>query len=87
MLYPIFSYEDGTEVTASKPDDDGNISVYIEKFDNEKDSFINATVILPNSTVKSSVGYSEKELDAMVCEYSKIQDNIIRYVMDKVGAR
>ena len=33
MLYPIFSFEDGTEVTASKPDVNGKIFLYIEKFD------------------------------------------------------
>ena len=62
MLYPLFTYEDGTEVTASKPDEKGNVSIYIERFDVKKDAFINATIVLPGATVKSSSGYDEKEL-------------------------
>ncbi|MBQ8995722.1 MAG: hypothetical protein IJ091_07890 [Oscillospiraceae bacterium] len=84
MLYPIFTYEDGTEVTASKPDKDGRVSLYIEKFDIEKDEFINATIQLPNPTVLSSFGYSNQELDDMLDEYNRIQEDIIDYVIDKV---
>ncbi len=84
MLYPLFTYNDGTEVTASKPDENGNISVYIERFDVNRDAFINATIILPNATIKSSSGYDEKELDELLREYSEIQEDIIGYVMEKV---
>ncbi|MCR4908535.1 MAG: hypothetical protein K5985_06855 [Lachnospiraceae bacterium] len=84
MLYPLFSYDDGTEVTASKPDENGKIFIYVEKFDNELDGFINATIAIPNASVVSSTGYSQKELDEMVSEYSKIQEDIISYIMDKV---
>lgn len=83
MLYPIFTYGDGTEVTASKPDENGKISLYIERFDVTRDMFINATIVLPGVTVKSSVGYSDDELKEMIDEYSKIQDDIIEYVKDK----
>ena len=84
MLYPIVSYEDGTEVTASKPDNNGNISLYIEKFDTQRDSFINATLLLPGAKIVASNGYDEKKLSEMVDEYSEIQDDIIGYVMEKV---
>jgi hypothetical protein len=84
MVYPLFTYDDGTEVTASKPDKDGNIYLYVEKFDIVKDAFIHATFILPNVTVKSSSGYSKSELDEMLCEYSELQDDIIDYIMEKV---
>jgi len=84
MLYPLFTYEDGTEVTASKPDANGNICLYVEKFDMDKDAFINATIILPNATVKSSSGYSKEELDEMLSEYSELREDIIGYIMDKV---
>lgn len=84
MFYPIFTYEDGTEVTASKPDEHGNVDLYVEKFDKEKDTFIHATFVLPNATVKSSSGYDERELNDMLSKYSEIQDDIIGYVMDKV---
>lgn len=85
MLYPIFTYDDGTEVTASKPDANGLISLYIERFDKEKDAFINATITLPNATVISSSGYAKEELDEMIKEYSVIQDDIIGFVMDKIN--
>lgn len=84
MIYPLFTYEDGTEVTASRPDSSGNVLVYVEKFDEEKDAFINATIVLPSVTIQSSSGYSKSELDEMLSEYSKIQDDIIGYVKDKV---
>jgi len=84
MLFPVFSYNDGTEVTASKPDEKGNVLLYVEKFDISKDEFINATFILPNMEIKSSHGYNQQELENMVKKYSEIQDDIIGYIMEKV---
>ncbi len=83
MLYPIFTYDDGTEVTASKRDSSGNISLYIEKFDASKDMFVNATIVIPNATVISSSGYNEKELQDMLDEYSEIEEDIIGYIIEK----
>ncbi len=80
MLYPVFTYEDGTEVTASKPDAYGKVLLYIEKFDASRDQFINATIILPDNVVKSSTGYNEQELAEMLKEYAEIKDDIIDYV-------
>ena len=84
MLYPLFTYKDGTEVTASKPDENGNVSIYIERFDADKDAFINATIVLPNARVKSSSGYDEKELNEMLSDFSEIQEDIIGYIIEKV---
>ena len=84
MRYPIFSYDDGTEVTASKPDENGNILLYIEKFDRESDGFINATVRLPDLTIVSVNGYDSNELDELIEEYSEVKEDIIDYVMEKV---
>lgn len=84
MRYPIFSYDDGTEVTASKPDNNGNIMLYIEKFDRESDEFINATVVLPDLSIVSVNGYERKELDELLEEYSEVKEDIIDYVMEKV---
>ena len=84
MRYPVFSYDDGTEVTASKPDDNGNIMLYIERFDRESDRFINATVLLPDLSMVSSNGFDKKELDELMEEYSEVKEDIIDYVMEKV---
>ena len=84
MMYPVFSYDDGTEVTASSPEKDGSIILYVEHFDAQRDEFINATFRLPGVVLISSNGYSEKELDAMSREYKAVQDDIMNYVMDKV---
>lgn len=84
MRYPVFTYGDGTEVTASKPDADGNILLYVERFDAEKDTFVNATIILPSVTVKASYGYDDKELQDIVSNFSEIKDDICDYVMEKV---
>ncbi len=84
MLYPVFSYDDGTEVTASNPDESGNILLYVEKFDTQLDCFVNATFQLPGVNIVSSSGYSKEKVDAMVKEYLAIQDDIVDYVMDKV---
>ncbi len=84
MRYPIFSYDDGTEVTASKPDDNGNILLYIERFDSESDSFINATIMLPELSIVSVNGYDNMELDELIEEYSEVKEDIIGYVMEKV---
>ena len=84
MLYPVFSYDDGTEVTASKPDGNGNVLLYVEKFDVQKDDFINATFCLPGVRLISSNGYSQEALEEMTKEYSDVQDDIVDYIMDKV---
>ena len=84
MRYPVFSYDDGTEVTATKPDAMGNIMLYIEKFDRDSDSFINATVSLPNLSIVSSNGYDKKDLEEMLEEYAEVKEDIIDYVMEKV---
>lgn len=83
MVYPIFSFEDGTEVTASKPDINGKVSLYIEKYDIDKDMFTNATIELPGAYLRSSNGYSNDELDDMLKEYAKIQSDIIAFVSEK----
>lgn len=36
MLYSVFTYEDGTEVTASKPNKNGSVTLYVEKFAENK---------------------------------------------------
>lgn len=83
MLYPIFSYNDGTEVTASKIETDGTVKVHTEKFDEISDRFIYATIAIPNARVLSSEGYSDEELNALLERYSKIQEDIIDYVAEK----
>ena len=83
MFYPIFTYEDGTEVTASRPDTNGKITLYIEKFDAAKDSFINATIDIRKMTIESSNGYSDEELTSMLKEYSQIKDDIVDYIIEK----
>ena len=81
--YPIFTYEDGTEVTASKPDNDGKVLLYVERFDTEQDSFVNATIILPDNVIKSSIGFSDRELHELLEEYAVIKDDIISYVRER----
>ncbi len=83
MLYPIISYEDGTEVTASKPNSDGQITIYTEKFDEKSDMFFFAAITVPNPTIVSSNGYSKDELNSMLKEYAEIQDDVIEYVLEK----
>lgn len=85
MRYPIFSHDDGTEVTASKPDINGKISLYVEKFDEEKDAFINVTFLLPEVVVISNNGYSETEVEEMKNDYLEIKEDIISYVKEKMG--
>ncbi len=62
MLYPIFKYNDGTEVTASKLDSNGRVLLYVEKFNQKKDAFVNATIVLPDGVIESSSGHTKKNL-------------------------
>ncbi len=83
MLYPIFSYSDGTEVTASRPDEDGNVDIYVERFDKNRDAFNYARIRIPNPVLVSSKGYTEADITMMLERYSAIQEDIIDYVTDK----
>jgi hypothetical protein len=83
MLYPIISYGDGTEVTASRMSDDGTVKVYIEKFDESKDSFINIEMLIPKAKVISSSGYDKSDIDSFVKRISAIEKDILEYVKEK----
>lgn len=84
MFYPIFTLEDGTEATASKPDENGNVFLYVEKFDSTKNMFDKVTFQLPGVAIISSCGYSTDELKTMQKEYSVIQNDIVSYVMEQM---
>lgn len=77
MLYPILTTNDGTEITASKPDINGVIFVYLEKFDVEKDMFVHATITIPNVSIYSYAGYTEKEIKELLQYIHKIEKEII----------
>lgn len=84
MLYSVFSYNDGTEVTASTPDKNGNFLLHIERFDISKDEFIHVTFVFPNISLKSSHGYNEQEIENMKKFYSEIQADIVDFITEKV---
>lgn len=85
MLYPIFSYDDGTEVTASKPDAQGNILIYTERFDTKLDQFIHTTIVLPEITLKENTGYPDDEVKKMLEIYALIKDDITDFVNQQVN--
>lgn len=83
MIYPVFSYDDGTEVTASKPDEKGKVLLHVEKFDAEKDSFIYVTFVLPDMEVESFQGYDQQEMEDLRKKYSDIKEDIMGFVKEK----
>jgi hypothetical protein len=83
MLYPIVSYGDGTEITASKMSNEGTVRVYIEKFDENKDSFINIEILIPNAKIISSNGYSKESVEGFIKRISAIENDILDYVKEK----
>ena len=53
LKHPLFTYEDGTEVTASSAKD-GKVRVFTEKWDVESDSFKNIEVLIPDGVIISN---------------------------------
>ena len=82
MKHPLFSLDDGTEVTASSMKD-GYVHVYTEKWSDEKDMFIHADIVIPGATVISRDGYSDEEIHKMQDHYTRLQADIIEYVTEK----
>ncbi len=83
MLYPICTLEDDTEITASKTDKNGNTKLYIEKFDSEKDEFLNATILLPMNTIESSSGFSKEDINEIVNKFNYKTRDIFESIIDK----
>ncbi len=82
MKHPIISYADGTEVTASSYQN-GKVRIYTEKWDDEKDKFISAEIVIPDAKVVMNEGYSEEEISNMLSRYTAIQSDIIDYIKEK----
>ncbi len=61
MMYPFLTLNDGTEITHSDMQPNGEVKVYIEKPDN-KDCFHNAYCILPEYRWEKIFGFSESEI-------------------------
>ena len=86
MKHPLYTYDDGTEVTASSVRD-GKVRVYTERWDSGRDMFVNAEILIPDGTVISSNGYSEAEVFTLVNKYQKLAEDIIEYVQEKENER
>ena len=85
MLIPVFTLDDGTEITASRPDEKGNITLYVEKIDKTQDSFASVSVLLPGTRILSCNGYSPEDAQSMAEEFLQIQEDIIGYVKEKTN--
>ena len=81
MKHPLYTYNDGTEVTASSVKD-GEVRVFTERWDSTRDMFVNTEIVIPNGTVLSQNGYSETELNKLVERYKKLSADIIEYVQE-----
>ena len=86
MKHPLYTYDDGTEVTASSVRD-GKVRVYTERWDSDRDMFVNAEIVIPDGTVISSNGYSEAEISALVAKYQKLADDIMECIQEKENER
>lgn len=86
MKHPLYTYDDGTEVTVSSVQD-GKVRVCTERFDADRDMFFTAIISIPDGEVLSSSGYPESEVKAMVSLYTKLSSDIIEYVMEKEGLK
>ena len=82
MKYPLYTYNDGTEVTVSSVQN-GKVRICTERFDANKDIFFTAIISIPDGTVISSCGFSEKEVGKMVEMYRKLSSDIMDYVIEK----
>ena len=82
MKFPLYTYDDGTEVTASSIHN-GKTRVYTEKWDQSRDMFIHAEIMIPDGTIISSDGYTEDEVKSMVKIYRQLASDIIEYIQEK----
>ena len=48
MKYPIMTLKNGTEITASGINEQGQTKIYVEKWNIEHDDFDSFEIILPN---------------------------------------
>ena len=86
MKHPLYTYSDGTEVTASSIQD-GKVGVFTERWDEERDMFINAEIVIPDGTVISRNGYTETKANHLADRYKKLASDIIEYIQEKENER
>ena len=78
MIYPLLSLYDGTEITFTDLQNDGNIIVYVET-PNAIDGFHSLECVLPNFEIKNVQGYSALKQNKIL---EIIKDNVDR-IMDQ----
>jgi len=83
MKYPVFTYDDGTEVTASSISEDDSFRLYIEKWDEERNDFIHLLLQMPEGTVIENNGYTTDEAVRMCHDYNIIWADIFDYIKEK----
>ncbi len=77
MMYPYLTLEDTTEIVHSQMDENGCVTVYIEKAD-EKDGFHNASCVLPKYEWKDIFGFTDDEIE----EYEKLIKNNAHLILE-----
>lgn len=83
MKYPVFTYDDGTEVTASKINVDGTFKLYIEKWDNTRNGFNHLMILLPENQILECEGYDSNEIKSMCEYYDLLKEDIKEYIEEK----
>ena len=78
MIYPLLSLYDGTEITFTDLQNDGNIIVYVET-PNAIDGFHSLECVLPDYEVRNVQGYSQSKRDKIL---EIIKNNVDR-IMDQ----
>lgn len=83
-IYPTEDHEQ-IEYTATSPDHDGNVEVYVEvpKLINHDWEFAHLTVLLPAGDIIESYGFTEQEQNEITNHIHNLQNEILEYVEDR----
>ncbi len=82
MKHPLYTLDDGTEITASSIRD-GKARIYVEKFDKEMDVFRSAMFSIPDGEICYFEHYTEDEVKAIVNRYLPLSREIMELIRQK----
>lgn len=82
MKHPLYTLDDGTEITASSIRD-GKARICVEKYDNDLGTFQAAVFSIPDGRILLADHYTEEEVQAMVSRYLPLSRDILEHIREK----
>lgn len=83
MKYPVMTLIDKTEITVSDFDNNNQLHIYVEKWNQKHDDFDFFEMLIPDGKILKIHGFSIKETKRISDHIKNLQEDIIEFVKEK----